>query len=168
MSWLGQIKGQLEDLICYVLVPGLAVITPAAFSRWLLRRITRWNWVLAKAAEASLAGAGKHVNIADSAVWMRRWKRVELFDVRDLYMMSFGRSRSVLAEIQCSESIEIAKESAIALKEMMDKRSGLTKHLTNEIQVLYDIMRRCSSVMEQCRDPGSIHWFVQRTESICG
>ncbi len=114
MSLAVRIKGQFEDLICYVLVPGLAVITPAAFSRWLLRRITRWNWVLAKAAEASLAGAEKHVKIADRVVWMRRWKRVELFDVRDLYMMLFARSQSVLAEIQCSEPIEIAKDRVLA------------------------------------------------------
>lgn len=39
-----------------------------------------------------------------------RWKQVELLDVRDLYLMIFGRSRAVLAEIEFASPLDAAKD----------------------------------------------------------
>jgi len=105
-----QISLQFGDLLAYVLIPGVAVLTPASFSRRLLSRTSRWRWLMAEASSAALEGAAKHVEFADETAWKRRWKRVELLDVRDLYMMLFGRARSVLAEIECTQPIEIARD----------------------------------------------------------
>ena len=108
MKLLRRISLQLGDLLAYVLLPGVAVLTPASFSRWLLRKATAWGWLLAEPSAAALEGAARHLAIGDTAAWQRRWKQVELLDVRDLYMMLFGRSRSVLAEIDCNLPIETA------------------------------------------------------------
>ena len=106
-------KVQLADLFTYLLVPGLAVITPAAFSRWVLSRVSRWHWYLADAAEAAYQGAKDYVEIEDEAVFKRRWKQVEMLDVRDLYMINSGRSRAVLAEVECDCDIELARDRVI-------------------------------------------------------
>ena len=50
---------QLSDGLVYLLVPVVAVVTPGAFSRWLLRRISAWRWVLSRSAEQALDGARK-------------------------------------------------------------------------------------------------------------
>jgi len=105
-----RISWQLSDFLVYLLIPALAVITPASFSRKILRRVSRWQWILAENAAAAFAGARKHVEIADEEEWKNRYKMVELLDFRDLYMMLCGRSRSVLAEIECSRAIEIAED----------------------------------------------------------
>jgi hypothetical protein len=102
---------QLTDLVAYVLVPLIAVVTPATFSRRAIRRVTRWNWLLSEASQAALDGAGKHVEIQDAAAWKTRWKRVEMLDARDIWMMMCGRTGSVLKEIDCKESIEIARNN---------------------------------------------------------
>jgi len=101
---------QLSDVFAYVLIPGLAVLLPAAFSRMILRQASRWRWLMAAPADLVYRGAQAHINIADEAAWKSRWKQVELLDVRDLYLMMSGRSRSVLAEIDCSSPVEIAKD----------------------------------------------------------
>lgn len=105
-----RVKVQLADLFTYLLVPGLAVLTPASFSRWLLGRVSRWRWYLADAADAAFQGAENFVEIADEEVFKRRWKQVEMLDVRDLYMMTCGRSRAVLAEIECDVDVELARD----------------------------------------------------------
>ena len=104
---------QLSDLFNYLLVPGLAVIVPASFSRWILRRVSRWQWFMAAAAEAVFQGARNYVEIKDEAAFKARWKQVELLDVRDLYMMLCGRSRAVLAEVACDTAVELVKDRVI-------------------------------------------------------
>jgi hypothetical protein len=103
-------SGQLTDLLAYVLIPGASVITTASFSRRILRRVSGWGWFLAAAAEAAYQGARKHVDIPDEENWKRRWKQVELLDARDLYLMTFGRTRSVMDEIECPPNFEIARD----------------------------------------------------------
>lgn len=108
-----EIIRQVSDLMAYLLIPAVAVVTPAAFSRWLIGRVSRWRWLLAEGAGASLEGASKHLVIGDRRLWMSRWKQVELLDFRDLYMMLCGRSRQVLEEIECSVPIETARDRAM-------------------------------------------------------
>lgn len=124
---------QATDLLAYVLFPVLSLFTTGAFSRRVLRRISGWNWLLAEDADLAFRGARKHLDIADSVAWKRRWKQVELLDVRDLYMMLFGRARSVVDEIQRPENLEIARDRvlvgmhwgpAISILKLLDE-SGL-------------------------------------------
>ena len=68
---------QLADLFTYLLVPGLAVVTPASFSRWILRKVSGWHWYLADAAEAAFQGTKGLVEVADEEAFKRRWKQVE-------------------------------------------------------------------------------------------
>ncbi len=101
---------QLSDLFAYVLLPGFAVGVPAVFSRWVLNKVSHWRWLMAEPAGAAYRGARSYVRITDEVAWKSRWKQMELLDVRDLYMMMCGRSRVVLAEIECSAPLEIAKD----------------------------------------------------------
>ena len=104
-------KRQLSDFIAYLLVPLFALITPAGFSRRLIRRVTRWQWLLDEPAKSALAGARRHVEVPDDERWKTRWKRVELLDARDIWMMNWGRARSVLGEIDFVGTLEIAREN---------------------------------------------------------
>lgn len=104
---------QLSDLFSYLLIPGLAVILPASFSRWILRRVSRWRWFMGAAAEAAFQGVRDYVSIEDEADFKARWKQVELLDVRDLYMMLCGRSRAVLAEIEYKAPVETVKDRVV-------------------------------------------------------
>ena len=108
-----RISQQLSDLFTYLLVPGLAVIIPASYSRWILSRVSRWQWFMATAAEAAFAGARDFVAIEDEAAFKKRWKQVELLEARDLYMMLCGRSKAVLAEVACDTAVELVKDRVI-------------------------------------------------------
>jgi len=110
MSKAGGISRQWSDLLAYVLFPILSVLTPASFSRRVLRRMSACNSVLPMDATRALEGARKHLEISDEAKWLRRWKQVELLDVRDLYMMLCGRAASVVAEIELPPDFEIARD----------------------------------------------------------
>jgi len=100
---------QWSDLLAYVLFPCLSLLSPASFSRRVLCRISTWDGLLAVDANLALGGARKHLDIMDEPAWKQRWKQVELLDVRDLYMMLFGRARSVMAEIEPPADFEIAR-----------------------------------------------------------
>jgi hypothetical protein len=105
-GWLAR---QWSDLLAYVLFPCLSVLSPASFSRRVLCRISTWDSLLVADVTLAFDGARKHLDIIDEAAWKRRWKQVELLDVRDLYMMLFGRSRSVMAEIELPAELELAR-----------------------------------------------------------
>jgi len=113
MKLFSGISRQLNDLLAYVLIPGIALVTPAAFSRRFLHRVSAWNGFMAVAAEAAFRGAGHHVDIVDEKEWKRRWKQVELLDVRDLYLMLFGRSNAVMAEIELPRDLEMARNRVL-------------------------------------------------------
>lgn len=104
---------QLADLFTYLLVPGLAVFVPASFSRWILRGVSHWQWYLAEAADAAYQGAKNFVEVEDEVAFKRRWKQVEMLDVRDLYMILCGRSKAVLAEIESNVDIELVRDRVI-------------------------------------------------------
>lgn len=101
---------QLSDLFAYVLLPVLAVLLPASSSRRMLGAASRWRWLMAGAAEDACRGANAHIAIDDEAAWKARWKQVELLEVRDLYLMMCGRSRAVLAEIECPGGLEQVRD----------------------------------------------------------
>jgi hypothetical protein len=109
MKIFSGISRQLNDLLAYVLIPGIALVTTASFSRRVLRRVSAWDRFMGEAAEAAFRGACKHVDITDEKEWKRRWKQVELLDVRDLYLMVFGRSGAVMAEIDQPRELEVAR-----------------------------------------------------------
>ena len=110
MSAVSGISRQLTDLLAYLLIPGIALITTASFSRRILRRVSAWDWFFAASADAAYDGARKHVDIPDEKQWKQRWKQVELLDARDLCMMLFGRTRSVMAEIELPADLETARD----------------------------------------------------------
>ena len=68
---------------------------------------------MAAAAEAAFRGAQDFVDIDDETAFKTRWKRVELLDVRDLYMMLSGRSTAVLAEIANQDLLVTAKDRVV-------------------------------------------------------
>lgn len=109
MSEGNWISRQCSDLLAYVLFPCLSVLSPASFSRRVLCRISTWENLLAVDVNLALGGARKHLDIVDESAWKKRWKQVELLDVRDLYMMLFGRARSVLGEIEYPADFEMAR-----------------------------------------------------------
>jgi hypothetical protein len=105
------VRRQISDFVAYLLVPLLALFTPAAFSRRLIRRVTRWRWLLNEPATAALEGARRHVEIPNDEAWKTRWKRVELLDARDIWMMNWGRAQAVLEEIEFSGALEMARDN---------------------------------------------------------
>ena len=108
-----RVAQQLSDLFTYLLIPGVAVLVPASFSRRILRRASRWQWFMAAAADAAFQGARNYVSIEDEMVFKKRWKQVELLDVRDLYMIMCGRSKAVIAEIERCAAVELVKDHVI-------------------------------------------------------
>ena len=108
-----RLSQQLSDFFNYLLIPGLAVLLPASCSRRVLSRVSAWKWLMADAAEAALQGALAFTEVEDHAAFKKRWKQVELLDVRDLYMMLCGRSKAVLAEIRHDADVELARDRVI-------------------------------------------------------
>ncbi len=109
------ITRQMADFLLYVLLPGLSVLMPAAWSRSMLARISSYGWLLSAKTEGAWKLAcefttSEAVNPDDELRWKKRWKQIELLDVRDLYLMSFGRSKAVLAEIEHETPLETAKD----------------------------------------------------------
>ena len=107
------IRIQSVDFIVYLALPLASVLLPASWSRALLARSSNLNWVLSTEADAAFTSASKYVATGDEKAWKARWKQVELLDVRDLYMMSLGRTRSVLGEIECDTDLEAAKDRVL-------------------------------------------------------
>lgn len=109
MSW-SRAGGQLSDLFAYVLVPGISIVLPTRASRWLIARVSAWRWLMAAVSEAAWQRAKNFLDITDEVAFKRRWKQVEMLDVRDLYMISCGRGGAVIAEVQMDVSLELAKD----------------------------------------------------------
>ncbi len=107
------IRRQSVDFIVYLALPLVSVFLPVAWSRALLARSSNLSWVLATEADAAWSSARVFVETGDEQVWKARWKQVEMLDVRDMYMMSFGRTRSVLGEIACDSDLEIARDRVL-------------------------------------------------------
>lgn len=100
---------QLVDFIVYLALPTVSVFLPAAWSRALLSRCSYFNWLLSTEAEDAWQSAAGFVDTGDEKKWKARWKQVEMLDVRDLYMMNFGRIRSIQSEIECETALDIAE-----------------------------------------------------------
>jgi hypothetical protein len=109
------ITRQMADFLLYVLIPGLSVFLPTAWSRSLLNRVSGCEWLLSVKSDAAWNMAREFaatdtVEPGNELLWKRRWKQIELLDVRDLYLMTFGRSKAVLAEIEYETPLEFAKD----------------------------------------------------------
>ena len=65
------------------------------------------------AADAAFQGARNYVDIKDEVAFKKRWKQVEMLDIRDLYMMSFGRTKAVFAEVEHSVKVGLAKDRVV-------------------------------------------------------
>ena len=107
------IRRQSVDFIVYLALPLASVFLPTAWSRALLARCSNINWVLSMEAEAALSGASQYVETGDANKWKARWKQVEMLDVRDTYMMSLGRTGSVLGEIECDTNLEVVRDRVL-------------------------------------------------------
>lgn len=109
MSW-SRAGGQLSDFFAYVLIPGISVLLPARVSRWLIGKVSAWRWLMAAVSEAAWLSAKNLLDIPDEAAFKRRWKQVEILDVRDLYMISCGRGAAVMAEVHIDVPLELVKD----------------------------------------------------------
>ena len=107
------IRRQSVDFIVYLALPLVSVFLPASWSRALLARSSNLNWVLSMEADAAWSSAREYVDTGDERVWKARWKQVEMLDVRDMYMMSFGRTGSVLGEIECDTDLEVVRDKVL-------------------------------------------------------
>jgi len=113
MKTWNAIRAQLVDFYVYLALPLVSVFLPSAWSRALLARSSGFSWVLASEARAAWKSAADFVDTGDTNEWIKRWKQVEMLDVRDTYMMSFGRTRAVLAEIECATDIEAVRNKVL-------------------------------------------------------
>jgi hypothetical protein len=103
----------LVDFIVYLALPLVSVILPVAWSRALLARSSNFDWILSEEAHSAFSSAADFVDTGDEKTWKARWKQVEMLDVRDLYMMSFGRTRAVLGEIECDTAVDCVKDRVL-------------------------------------------------------
>ena len=113
MKTWNAVRAQFIDFYVYLALPLVSVFLPAAWSRALLARSSGFSWVLAGEAGAALASASEFVGTGDGDEWKKRWKQVEMLDVRDTYLMSFGRTRSVLNEIECDTEVEAVRDKVL-------------------------------------------------------
>jgi hypothetical protein len=107
------IRRQLVDLMVYLALPLVSVLFPAGWSRALVARGSNLDWLLASEAQSAFASAAEFVAIDDEKAWKARWKQVEMLDVRDMYMMSFGRTRTVLSEVECDTELEVVRDRVL-------------------------------------------------------
>jgi hypothetical protein len=110
--WI-KMRRQLIDFIVYLALPLVSVVLPAAWSRALVARGSNLDFLLCSEAESAWQCARDLVDTGDEEAWKKRWKQVEMLDARDCYMMSFGRTRSVLSEIDCEAELEIARDKIL-------------------------------------------------------
>ena len=103
------VRRQLVDFLVYLALPIISIFTPIRWSTALVARASNLQWVLASEAEAAWNGATGFVDAGEEQAWKSRWKQVEMLDARDMYMLSFGRARSVLNEIQCDQPLEVVQ-----------------------------------------------------------
>lgn len=102
-----------SDLLAYLLLPALAVLLPASWSRRLIAGAAGWRWLLAGDAEESLHRAAEYTATGDEGEWTRRWRMVALLEARDLGLMMWGRGRAVYAEIEGAEAVDGAHDSVL-------------------------------------------------------
>jgi len=72
-----------------------------------------WHWYMAAPAQAAWLSAKEFVETGNEAGFKRRYKQVELMDVRDLYMILCGRDRAVMSEVQIDVPVELVKDRVI-------------------------------------------------------
>jgi hypothetical protein len=102
-----------SDLVVYCLLPAISVLIPASFSRKLIALMSSWSWLLSSDASECFKEAAKYISISNQRDWKCRWRLVVMLEVRDLALLSCGRSKSVFNEIEGSENIEVARDKVL-------------------------------------------------------
>jgi hypothetical protein len=113
MKPLNSLAKNTSDLVVYCLLPALSLLMPASFSRNLIGWMSNWGWLLSADARECFTGAEKYTSISDKQKWMQRWRFVVMLEVRDLALLSCGRSKAVFNEIEGAENIELARDKAL-------------------------------------------------------
>jgi hypothetical protein len=113
MNLWRSIRRQAADFIVYLALPLASVFLPTTWSRALLARSSNISWVLSTEAEAAWQGARQYVDAGVEKAFKARWKQVEMLDARDAYMMSFGRTGTVLGEVACDSDLEIVRDRVL-------------------------------------------------------
>jgi hypothetical protein len=113
MKLLKFLSRHISDLLVYFLVPALALLMPASLSRLLIGRISGWPWLLSAEAAMSCSRAAQYTAIDDEREWTRRWRLVEMMEVRDLGLITWGRRKAVFNEISGAAKIEQARNRVL-------------------------------------------------------
>jgi hypothetical protein len=113
MKRLTNLSKHFSDFVAYGLIPELSVILPAPWSRRLIARLSRWQWLLSAEANECCARAAEYTAIPDPLEWMSRWRLVTILEVRDLALMRWGRRKAVFKEISGAENIEEARDGVL-------------------------------------------------------
>ena len=113
MKPLNSLAKNTSDLVVYCLLPALSLLIPASFSRKLIAQMSSWSWLLRSDASECFTGAAKYTSISDQRKWKQRWRFVVMLEVRDLALLSCGRSKSVFNEIEGAENIGLARDKAL-------------------------------------------------------
>ena len=77
----------------------------------------------------------------------------------ELLNMMFGQSEKMIAEISLATTLEEAQEKTAKLSEMLGRRAELAKHLTGEVKILLETMKRASGLAEKNNDPDGTNPF---------
>jgi hypothetical protein len=103
----------LSDLLVYILIPSLAVLLPGRASRSIIARCSRWPWILAERCKVVYDKANTRRAILYPQDWKSRWRQVEMLDARDLFLLTFGRKRTVYAECAGLDRLELCRDRVL-------------------------------------------------------
>jgi hypothetical protein len=107
------LKRQVSDFIAYLLLPLLSVILPGAWSIKLARLCAGWEFIFSEPCDVALNEASKYISISNVDTWRAHWRSVELIEARDVFMLTFGRKKTVLNEIKGRERMLEARDNVL-------------------------------------------------------
>ncbi len=113
VNLLAQLSRHMSDFLVYFLVPMVAVLMPAAFSRSMIAQMSGWQWLLAEEAKENCIRAAKYTAIDDEREWLSRWRLVTILEARDLSLMLWGRRNAVFREIEGAADIVQARDRVL-------------------------------------------------------
>lgn len=85
--------------MAFIVLPLITVILPCRWGDSLIRLVARRGWLLRSRSNACLQSARNYLAIDDPESWKVRWRLVELMDARDGWYCFFGRSRSLVRQM---------------------------------------------------------------------
>jgi hypothetical protein len=114
MKSLHPVGRQLGDFLTFVLFPLFCLFTPYRIGQAMLLLITRRGWLLGARSEHALQQARRFVTIDDETSWKQRWRLVEMMEARDMWLMSFGRARTISKRVRL-ENLPSAQQGLVLL-----------------------------------------------------